>query len=287
MKTTLLLILFFSIALSASAQQNSFDYFGLPSPEDKIELFAPGIVSLENTKEYSLAVSPVGDEVFFATGTWPECKIMHVKKMESGWSKPEVAFFSRDCFAVEPAFSPDGKYLYFSSSKGEKDIKQYSIRRMEKAGNKWVNAKKIIDITNPDILEFHPSITNEGTIYFCAWDLKTNKGSIYKSDYLNGVYSEPAKENVPFEGNCSVTNPFVDPAGKFIITSTEVENSKSKYDAFISYRNKEGWAKPVNFGKRFNSSEVDDSFDISPDGKFLFIYKNDNVYRTETKGVIQ
>lgn len=273
--------------LKATGQNNTFDYFGFSSPGEKIELFAPGIISLENFKEYSLAISPLGDEVFFAIGTWPECKIMHVKKNGRQWTKPEMASFSTDCYAVEPAFSPDGKYLYFSTSKGEKDVKQYCIWRLEKVGNQWEKAKKIIDSKDPDILEFHPSITNNGTVYFCSWDLKTNKGSIYKSEYLNGVYSEPVKEKVPFEGNCSITNPFIDPNGKFIITSTEIENSKSKYDAFISYREEDGWAKPVNFGPRFNSSEVDDSFDISPDGKFIFFYKQDNVYWTERKGVIQ
>lgn len=287
MKTILFIAFFFPIVLSANSQGSSFDYFGLPSPGNKIELFVPGFISLENSKEYALAISPLGDEVFFAFGTWPECKIMHVKKNGNQWSKAKIADFSAECYAVEPAFSPDGKYLYFSSSRGMEDIKQYCIWRLERVGNQWGKAKKVIDIEEPDILEFHPSITNDGIVYFCAWDLKTNKGSIYKSEYSNGVYSEPVKVNVPFNGDCSVTNPFVDPDGKFIITSTEIENSKNKYDAFISYREEDGWAKPVNFGDRFNSSEVDDSFDVSPDGRFLFIYKQDNVYWTERKGVIQ
>ena len=286
MKKVILNFVLTLVVLFANAQHSTFDYFGLSSPGNKIELFAPGIISLENLKEYALAISPLGDEVFFAVGTWPECKIMHVKKNGSKWSEPEIASFSTDCYAVEPAFSPDGKYLYFSSSRGEKDIKQYCIWRMERVENHWEKAKKVIDIEDPDILEFHPCITNNGTLYFCSWDLKKNKGSIYKSEYLNGVYSDPVKENVPFEGDCSVTNPFVDPDGKFIITSTEIENSKSKYDIFISYREEDGWDKPVNFGSRFNSSEVDDSFDISPDGRFIFLYKQDNVYWTERKGVI-
>jgi Tol biopolymer transport system component len=287
MKTILFIAFFFPIVLSANSQGSSFDYFGLPSPGNKIELFVPGIISLENSKEYALAISPLGNEVFFAIGTWPECKIMHVKKNGNQWSKAKIADFSAECYAVEPAFSPDGKYLYFSSSKGMKDIKQYCIWRLERVGNQWGKAKKVIDIEEPNISEFHPSITNDGTVYFCAWDLKKNKGSIYKSKNSNGIYSEPVEENVPFNGDCSVTNPFVDPDGKFIITSTEIENSKNKYDAFISYREEDGWAKPVNFGDRFNSSEVDDSFDVSPDGRFLFIYKQDNVYWTERKGVIQ
>ena len=99
-----LLILF---VLECTGQNNTFDYFGFRSPGDKIELFATDIVSLKDSKEYSLAVSPLGDEVFFATGTWPESKLMHVKKEGNVWSKPEIAAFASGYFAVEPAFSPD------------------------------------------------------------------------------------------------------------------------------------------------------------------------------------
>ncbi len=287
MKAILIITLFFSIALSASAQKTSFDYFGLPSPGDKIELFAPGVVSLENSKEYSLAISPLGDEVFFAVGTWPECKIMHVRKINKEWAEPQIAAFSSDCYGVEPAFSPSGKYLFFSSSKGMDDIKNYSIWRIEKLGDEWGNAIKVIDIEDPDIWEFHPSISNDGTLYFCFWDSKTNKGKIYKSEYKNGLYSHPAEENIPFQGNCSITNPFIDPDKKFIITSTEADNSKTNYDVFISYRENKKWTEPIKFGDRFNTPEVDDSFDISPDGKFLFIYKQDDIFWTETNGIIE
>jgi hypothetical protein len=278
---------FMFFILNAKAQNSTFDYFDLSSPGNKISLFAPGITSLENSKEYALAISPLGNEVFFAVGTWPECKIMHVKKNDNQWSKPEVAAFFPDCYAVEPAFSPDGNYLYFSSSKGEKDIKQYCIWRIEKVGNKWGNAKKVIDMGEPDIWEFHPSIANNGAVYFCSWDSKENKGSIYKSDYSDGIYAEPAKVDIPFERECSVTNPYVDPAVKFVIISAKAENSKTGYDAFISYRKGEKWSEPLNFGTRFNSSEDDDSFDVSPDGRFLFIYKQNDIYWTETKNVIK
>ncbi len=287
MKTFVAGVVFVLFVPTSFGQNISFDYFGIPNPGDKIELFAPGTISMENSKEYSLAISPFGDEVFFAKGTWPECKIMHVRKNGRQWSEPEIATFSTDCYAVEPAFSPDGKFLYFSSSSGMSDIKQYSIWRVEKVGDKWENAKRVIDIKRPDIWEFHPGITNDGTVYFCYWDSKENEGSIYKSEYLNGIYSEPEKIDVPFNGKCSITNPFVDPEGKFMITSTKTENSKSGYDAFISYKKGESWSEPVNFGSRFNTSEDEDSFDVSPDGRFLFIYKKDNVYWTETKGVLK
>jgi len=278
-----------SFTLMCIGQNLKFDYFGIKSPGEKIELFAPNIVSLKDSKEKSLAISPNGDEVFFSGGSsWPKCKIMHIKKINNKWTEPKVAGFSMNCYATEPAFSPDGKYLYYSSSKGMQDIKQYCIWRVERVGNDWDNPKKVIDIVDPKIWEFHPTITKGGTIYFCYWDSLKQVGNIYKSKYSDGVYSEPEKVILPFSIQSSDTDPFIDPDEKYLITSSTGQNSKGGYDVYISYKKKDSsWLSPINFGDKFNTKDDEDSFDISPDGRFLFIYKQDNVYWTEIKGVFE
>jgi Tol biopolymer transport system component len=286
MKIIILNALVILITVAAFGQKKTFDYFGLTPPGDKIEIFAPGIVSSGSSNDFSMAISPIGDEVFFSRGVWPESKIMHVKKIGIQWTEPQIASFSADCYTAEPAFSPDGKYLYFSSSKGKDDIKEYSIWRVERTGSNWVNAKKVIDIKSPGIWEFHPSITNSGTVYFCYWDSKENKGSIYKSDYQNGIYSEPSKVNIPFNEKSSVVNPFIDPETKYIILSTAINGDKSEYDVFILNREKDTWLTPYNVGARLNSTG-DDTFDVSPDGRYFFLYKQGDVYWTETKGVLK
>jgi len=235
------------LPLLCSGQQKGFDHFGLESPGDSIRLFAPGIVSLENSVDGSLAISPDGDEIFFSGGKqWPESKVMHLDKIDGRWTKPEVASFSVDCYAAEPAFSPDGRYLYYSSSKGSRDISQYCIWRAEKVGN-----------------EFHPSVTKDGTVYFCCWNSLENVGSIYKFECTDGTYSEPEKVNVPFNAKSSVTNPFVDPDGKYMITTAN------------------------KYGGKVNTPGNDDSVDISPDGDFLFLYRQNDIYWTETKKILK
>ena len=287
MKSIVLSSVFMLFGITAIGQEKSFDYFGLDLPGEKVKIFAPGIVSSKGSDEYCVTISPVGDEVFFARGVWPESKIMHVKKINNRWAEPQIASFSADCYASEPAFSPDGKYLYFSSSKGKDDIKDYSIWRVERSGNNWDNAKKVIDFTNPYTWEFHPSITNDGTVYFCYWESKKNKGSIYKSEHQNGIYTEPLKVNIPFNEGSSIVNPFVDPAVKYIIVSSAIYGDKSGYDVFISNRQKGAWLAPCNIGKRYNVSGDDITFDVSPDGRYFFMYRQGDVYWTETNGVLK
>lgn len=283
MKTIAMNLVFILFALACTSQNQAFDYFENTSPGEKIELFAPDIVSLKNSQDACLAVSPAGDEAFFAGGpAWPEGKIMHVRKINGRWTGPEIAEFSTDCNTTEPAFSPDGKYLYYSSNQGMKDSMNYCIWRVEKVGDKWDKAKKVIDFNNPGIWEFHPSIANDGTVYFCYWESNGAQGSIYKSVYSEGIYSEPEKVAIPFGSPSSDTNPFIDPDGKYIITSSVVKESKGGYDVYISYRKEDGsWSEPVRFDDRINTSKDDNSFDISPDGRFLFIYREGDVYWTE------
>ncbi len=270
------------------AQSAGFDYFGQKGPGHLIELFAPKIVSLSDVKEKSLAISPLGDEVFFSEGKeWPETKIMHVKRINNQWGKPQVADFCMDCFATEPAFSPDGKYLYFSSSKGETNIKQYCIWRMERTMSGWGIPHKIIDIADPNVWEFHPSVARNGSVYFCRWDAKTQKGDIFRSIYSNGVYAIPEKVDLPFDSPGSNSDPFIDPDEKYIIISSMGQKGKGGYDVYISHRKEDGsWLPPVNAGEKINTSGDEDSLDISPDGRFVFIYKKGDVYWAEAKGLI-
>jgi hypothetical protein len=271
---------------SGISQDRSFDYFGLAGPGDKIEVFAPGIVSMKDFKEYSLAISPIGDEVFFSRGeNWPKTRIMHIRRIGSRWTSPEVAEFSTDCYATEPAFSPDGRYLYFSSSKGTKEIHNYSIWRVKKTSSGWSEPHKVIDIEDPTIWEFHPTVTND-SVYFCKWDSSQKAGSIYKSAYSGDIYSKPEKVTL-FSVQSSDANPYVDPHGSYLITSSKVESSTTGYDVYVYYKKGDAsWSEPVRFGDAFNTKADEDSFDISPDGNFLFIYKQGDVYWTETKGII-
>jgi hypothetical protein len=282
----ILVVWFMAAALTGIPQDRQFDYFGLSSPGNKVDLFAPGIVSLKNLKTNSLAISPMGDEVFFSRGDdWPKNRIMHIRKIRNRWTAPKVAEFSTDCYATEPAFSPDGKYLYFSSSKGMKEIKNYSIWRVRKTGSGWSESRRVIDADDPTIWEFHPTVTSD-SVYFCKWNSNQNTGGIYKSTYSGDTYSKPGKVTL-FNAQSSDTNPFIDPRGNYLIASSKVQNSATGYDVYVFYKKGEAsWSDPVRFGDAFNTKADEDSFDVSPDGKFMFLYKQGAVYWTETKGIV-
>ena len=119
--------------------------FDQPPPGNSPTLFAAGIVSDEYGNR-DMAISPAEDEIFYTIQYrgFTISVIMQSKKINGKWSKPEVAPFSGQFSDLEPAFSPDGSRLYFSSNRpvsgtGKKD---FDIWYIEREKGIWGDAKK-------------------------------------------------------------------------------------------------------------------------------------------------
>lgn len=259
--------------------QNSLDCFGQIPPGDSVRIFASGIISKTETKESALAISPGNDEIFFVRGEWPNTKIMYMSKSENTWSLPDTAAFSKDCWATEPAFSPDGRYLYFSTSKGKSDIKYYNLWRIEKFKDGWSQPESLFDLGGDSIWEFHPSVTEDGLLCFCYWDVKKTSGDIYISRCSANKCSEPKNPGLPINNEYSDADPFISKDGSYIIYSSDRPGGYGGHDQYVSFKNNdETWTIPKNLGPKFNNREDNYDMDVSPDGKYIFLYLNGDIY---------
>ncbi|HMG88945.1 MAG TPA: hypothetical protein VK589_02760, partial [Chryseolinea sp.] len=102
--------LLLALVLAASAQV---------SPPESPVIFMENIVST-NLNERDMAISPDGREMFFTIQSNQHAisTIIRLNKLSNNkWSNPEVASFSGKYSDLEPAFSPDGEKLYFSSNR--------------------------------------------------------------------------------------------------------------------------------------------------------------------------
>lgn len=296
MKTKNLIFGFISIALiyslfascgSEKTKSASFDYFGQTPPGNTPELFSPGIISVKDVKDAAIAISPEGDEVFFVRGTWPATRIMHMEKSESGWSEPDTAEFSEDCWTTEPAFSPDGQYLYFSSSKGKSYITNYSLWRIKKTASGWSEPESLFDIGGSSIWEFHPSLSSDGSLFFCWWDTTKMVGDIYVSKCNDEGCLDPVKIGGQVNTESTEADPYADPDGEYIIYSSVRSGGYGMLDNYVSFRNADGtWADPVNMGSEYNTEKDDYDLDISPDGRYIFLYLNDDIYWRQAGDII-
>ena len=112
----ILAISFLLVSLNSYNQSKAY-YFGQKVPEDTPEIYAEGVISLQDRYEYGLAISPGGDEIFF-TASNPGHGLTTMKlRPDQSWSEPTVADLRKsNSWEFEAFYSPDGKKLFFSSN---------------------------------------------------------------------------------------------------------------------------------------------------------------------------
>ena len=260
-------LVFLSSALAINAQT---------STPDSPTVFMENVVST-NLNERDMAIAPDGSEMFYtiqANQNAASTIIWRRKLANNNWSGPEVATFSGRYSDLEPAFSADGKKIYFSSNrpiKGE-DTKDFDIWYVEKTGENWSNPKNLGMPVNTKANEFYPSVSSTGNIYFTAeYENGVGKEDIYISRWVNGEFAKPTPLDTAVNSNFWEFNAFVTTDERYIIfTSYGRKNDKGGGDLYISTRNSEGKWTPAKVLTVANSNKLDYCPFVTPDQKIFF-----------------
>lgn len=266
-----LFTLFLSV-FSASAQQQ----IGLNQPPVVAEIFGKDFIST-GISERDFALSPDGTELFYTIQS-PQAifqTIVYSKKDSKGkWSKPEVASFAGKFSDLEPAFTPDGKKLFFASNRpvSGTEIKDFDIWVVEKENGKWGEPKNIGEPVNTAVDEFYPSVTKSGNLYFtAAYKNAVGKEDIYLAKWENGKYNEPAPMDTAVNSKMYEFNAFVSPDEDFIIfTSYGRKDDKGRGDLYMSMKDASGKWQPAWNLSMINSEKLDYCPFVSFDKKILF-----------------
>ncbi|MBB3058058.1 TolB family protein [Mucilaginibacter gotjawali] len=248
-------------------------------------VFAPGVVSTA-FEEAAATFSPDGNTVYFYQGTIYNT-VCYSKKIDGKWAKPEVAPFSGQYSDWDPFLSPDGKRLFFVSSRPQDDkslIKPKKKTHLWYAdhlqGDTW-SAPHLLDAPfNLDsVNNFAPSVSRSGTICFCSRgrDGHAGMGSYY-AKRLGDHYDTP--KLMALNGNEETQDPFIAPDERYIIFVS------GDNELYISYRQGDGWATGQKLGPQVNNGDSIWDPTVSPDGKMLY-YTSARVkgfYKRDPKG---
>lgn len=239
-----------------------------------------------NLNERDFALSPDGMEIFYTLQS-PYDRfqtILYLKKDNKGkWSKPEIAPFANNYNCLEPAFSPDGKKLFFSSNRpltGDK-AKDFDIWWVEKINGKWSEPQNVGAPVNTSADEFYPSITQSGNLYYtAAYQNAVGKEDIYLAAFENGIYKAPAPLDTVINSKMYEFNAFVSPDEQFIIfTSYGRKDDKGGGDLYMSRRDAAGKWGPAKNLAFLNSDKLDFCPFVSFDKKKLFFTSDRNALK--------
>ena len=234
-------------------------YLGQKPPGERAELFAPGIVStcMQHSSAY---FSPDGKEVYFSRMLPMPHLILYMREEKGVWTKPRAAVKG-----LTPFLSPDGKKLYFS--------RDWALWVVEKEKDGWSEPKNLGNTVNFQKRQDGPSVTRDGTLYFCS--MFGDQDGIYRAELSNGLYVEREKLGSGINSGSVDGFPFVAPDESYLIFASFRPESIGMSDLFISFRERNGtWTMPKNMGPKINSEAKEGYPYVTVDGKYFFFYSN-------------
>lgn len=259
-------------------------YLGLKEPGTVPEAFAPELF-LDIYRPHSApAFSPDGKEIYwegmFMQGSNDIPRIWHMKEVDGKWQAPQVASFS-DYPSGGPAFSYDGKKLFFFSMKPRTDqpARDTDLWYVERQGDDWNEPRHLNSPVNDDgVSETYPFLAKDGTLYF---NFAGSKGSgLSKSAFVNGTYTKP--ENLGDLFDSDYVDNYKDMP--YIILMSDRRKERFHYEMFISFHMPDGrWSKPIFMGENLHQGKRAGLGRVTPDGKHLFFIRDFSFFWVSAK----
>jgi hypothetical protein len=269
------------------------------SKQGIVSLFVPGEIPGNLVRSAAPAFSPGGDMLYMGKSSEDGAYVIFVcRKVDGKWSVPGTASFSGRYRDLEPAYSPDGKYLIFASSRpGTPDSTQleghYNGQTLPgKGGNLWkvnLTAKnpgkpeRLADMVNSNSSVFSPAITGDGSLYFMRADSGA-RFHIYRSQMKNGEYETPVKASFTLS-TFGDYDPAVAPDESFLIFSSARAPAPKTADLFIVFRTLNGWSEPIDLRSVFGDQVYGVEARLSSDLETLYFSNSRNVLEANTSTV--
>ena len=271
------------------AQQKDFPklkgpYLGQKPPGMKPEIFAPGIISVDENFEHSAAVfSPDGKEVFWCTNVngntdkrvAGNLRLYTMKMVNGRWTAPRPAPFVKNIYVERPVFSPNGSKLYIEYASDTTQESDFDIYVVERTEDGWSDPKPVSPLINSPAMERLHCVTADGSLYFSR-DPFTTREEIFVSHWVNGDFTEPEKLGKSYNSDEYEAAILISPDEDYMLIShCDTQHREVKFS--ISFKKTVGsWSDRIELPFYCGGF-----FALSPDGKYLF-FMNEGIWWVST-----
>ncbi len=204
------------------------------------KLFAEGIVNT-SADEYNPSFTPDGKTVFFTRRIDRKGnEAIMFSRFENGkWTTPQTAEFSGKFYDKEPFISPDGKKLFFASTRlnGRDEKANFDIWMVEKTGKGWGEAKNLGANVNSPGYDNYPSVATDGTLYFASVRGDGRKDNdLYRSRLVKGEYQRAENLGAAINTDATEADPFIAHDKSYLIICSDRPGSESEEDdLYVSF----------------------------------------------------
>lgn len=161
-----------------------------PSPSNAPRLWTPpGIASAEY--ESTPTFTPDGREIYFmrADPAFSTYRLVWSRCQDGAWSPPAPVPFAAPLPVVEadPGLTPDGRRLYFISTRHAPGSEDFDIYYVDRVGDGWGPPQRLPVPVNSPASELLPRVDGAGLLYFgSSRPGGHGGGDIYVAEERNG-----------------------------------------------------------------------------------------------------
>ncbi len=264
---------------TASMPEPSKPYLGEEPPGMTPVLFAPGIVST-NTREWSMASTPDGLELFFGVVTDDRSWILHTKEVDGRWTELAVASFSGEFDDYDLTMSPDGNRVYFTSNRPPDGagpvIENSDIWYVDRTDDGWGEPVRFPEPINTEARELYPSESRDGYVYFfSARSGGFGSFDLYRVPLREGEFGATENLGAAINSDENETDACISPDGDYLVFTSTRQGGFGSGDLYVSFRTDDGgWTPARNLGDVVNTEHLEFCPSVSRDGKYLFFTSN-------------
>ena len=241
-------------------------YLGQTPPGSTPQVFAPGLVCHTGILESDGTFSADGKVFCYRRGS----DVYLTENTDQGWSTPALVT-GLTGEVTRPTISPDGKTLYFYSSG--------RLAKADRTSQGWTAQQYLGAPLTSSVWEGGFSLAVDNSFYICSWRPGGRGGcDIWYAPYRDGTWTQAYN----IEGVNTVLNectPGIAPDESFMVFFSNQPGGPGGKDLHLSRRLPDGsWSSPRRFGEKFNSATPRGGAHISPDKKYLFFSRSDDIY---------
>ena len=204
-------------------------------------MFAPGVVSTGDV--FASTFTPDGRTVVFTKFAPPRPPTLMTSVLVDGrWSAPTVLPFSGVYRDLDPAFSPDGTRLYFSSGRPSgpsaadttSGVDTWYVTRFS---NGWSSPIRLPEPVNGNDTDMYPSTTNRGVLYFDSFRSRPSRRLVYRAEpRSDGTLGEPQALSPTVNADSGASNLFVDADERYVVFGAVRPEGAGGMDLYISWK---------------------------------------------------
>jgi hypothetical protein len=246
-----------------------------PAEGEPAQIFALGIVSTGDV--FASTFTPDGRTVAFTKFSPPRPMTLMTSTFRDGhWTTPETLPFSGTYRDLDPAFSPDGSRLYFSSARPTGPSPADTTNGVDtwyvgRTRDGWSAPVHLASPVNGPEVDMYPSVTSRGTLYFDSFRSRPRRRLVYRAELnADGTLGAPQVLPAIVNADSGASNLFVDPGERYVVFSAIRPEGAGSGDLYVSFRRGGEWTSPRNIGPLVNTSATEFCPFVSRDGKYLY-----------------